>query len=82
MPKPGVADPDASAVQERSAPTPQEIQTQLLRVLASPAFHGSKRCHQFLEYVCDKALSGETGALKERTIAIEVFRPQSAVRFG
>ena len=79
MSKPAVADPVAGAVQERNAPTPEEIRKQLLRVLASPAFHGSKRCQQFLEYVCEKALSGETGALKERTIAIEVFgrSPQS-----
>ncbi|HXB69120.1 MAG TPA: hypothetical protein VNY05_12800 [Candidatus Acidoferrales bacterium] len=66
-------------VQERTTPSPDEIQRQLRCILASPAFHGSKRCQQFLEYVCDKSLSGETGALKERTIAIEVFgrQPQS-----
>lgn len=79
MSKPAVVEPEATLVRERNAPTPQEIRAQLLRVLASPAFHGSKRCQQFLEYVCQKALSGETGALKERTIAIEVFgrSPQS-----
>jgi hypothetical protein len=66
-------------VQERTTPSPDEIRRQLRRILASPAFHGSKRCQQFLEYVCDKSLSGEMGALKERTIAIAVFgrRPQS-----
>src|SRR5579863_10125301 len=73
MLKPAAADPALSVVQERTAPTPEEIRAQLQRVLASPAFHGSKRCQQFLDYVCDKALSGESGALKERTIAIEVF---------
>jgi hypothetical protein len=66
-------------VQERNAPSPEEIRRQLQVVLNSPSFHGSKRCQQFLEYVCEKSLSGESGALKERTIAIEVFgrQPQS-----
>jgi hypothetical protein len=61
-------------------PTPDEIRAQLQLILASPVFHGSKRCQQFLEYVCGKALSGEAGALKERSIAIEVFgrRPDAA----
>src|SRR5579883_3399505 len=62
------------------SPTPDEIHAQLRRILASPVFHGSKRCQQFLEYVCDKALAGDAGALKERSIAIEVFgrRPDAA----
>ena len=70
---------DLGVVQERTSPSVDEIQRQLRCILASPAFHGSKRCQQFLEYVCDKSLSGEIGALKERTIAIEVFgrQPQS-----
>jgi hypothetical protein len=60
-------------------PKPEEVQSQLRAVLASPAFHGSKRCQQFLEYVCEKWLAGEAGALKERTVAIDVFgrQPQS-----
>jgi hypothetical protein len=60
-------------------PKPEEIQSQLRAILASPAFHGSKRCQQFLEYVCEKSLAGEAGALKERTVAIDVFgrQPQS-----
>jgi hypothetical protein len=45
----------------------------LQQILASPVFHGSKRCQQFLEYVCVKSLAGENGALKERTVAVEVF---------
>lgn len=54
-------------------PTPDEIAVQLRLVLASPVFHGSKRCQQFLEYVCAKALAGDMGSLKERSIAIDVF---------
>jgi hypothetical protein len=60
--------PDGSAL-----PRPEEINGQLKRILSSPVFHGSKRCQQFLEYVCQKSLAGETGALKERSIAIDVF---------
>ncbi len=65
--------------QDPSKPKPEEIQSQLRSILASPAFHGSKRCQQFLEYVCDKSLAGEAGTLKERTVAIDVFgrQPQS-----
>ena len=55
------------------SPQPDEIRRQLQQVLASPAFHGSKRCQQFLEYVCAKSLAGEVGALKERSVAVEVF---------
>jgi hypothetical protein len=54
-------------------PRPEEIAEQLRAVLASPTFSGSKRCQQFLEYVCEKSLAGETGALKERSIALDVF---------
>lgn len=55
------------------APSPEEIRAQLRDMLASPAFHRSTRCQQFLEYVCEKSLSGEAGQLKERTVATEVF---------
>ncbi len=55
------------------APKPEEIVAQLHSILASPVFLGSKRCHQFLDYVCRKSMAGEAGALKERAIAIEVF---------
>jgi hypothetical protein len=57
-------------------PRPEEIAKQLHQLLASPAFHGSKRCQQFLEYVCEKSLAGEAGALKERCLAIDLFGRQ------
>ena len=70
---------DQPADGTRDVPTPEEIRQQLRMILISPSFHGSKRCHQFLEYACEQALKGETGALKERTVAIAVFGrpPQS-----
>ena len=60
----------------RVAPAGEEIRQQLRGILATSVFHGSKRCQQFLEHVCEKALSGRAGALKERMIAIEVFGRQ------
>ncbi len=63
-------------------PGADEIRRQLQSILASPIFHGSKRCQQFLEYVCEKSLSGEAGALKERMIAIEVFGRQPQTDLG
>lgn len=71
--------PENGAEQGASTPSPDEIRFELRRIIESPVFHGSKRCQQFLQYVCDKALSGEAGALKERTVAVEVFgrHPQS-----
>ncbi len=64
---------DSQVVPSHGGPTPDEIRCQLRLVLSSPVFHGSRRCQQFLEYVCDRQLSGESGGLKERSIAIEVF---------
>jgi hypothetical protein len=63
----------------RNLPIEDEIRAELRSILASPSFHGSKRCQQFLEYVCEKSLSGGAATLKERTVAVEVFgrRPQS-----
>jgi len=54
-------------------PNREEIGRQLRAILASPAFHGSRRCQQFLEFVCEKSLAGEGRTIKERTIAIDVF---------
>ena len=66
-------------VEERHSPKPEEVRRQLRVILDSPVFHGSKRCKQFLEYVCEKTLAGAADTLKERTIAVEVFgrAPQS-----
>ena len=61
------------------ASSTDEIRRQLRSMLESPVFHGSKRCKQFLEFICEKSLAGEADTLKERTIAVEVFgrAPQS-----
>lgn len=50
-----------------------EIKEELERILASPPFRNSRRYPALLRYVVEKTLSGEIGALKERTLGIEVF---------
>ncbi len=46
---------------------------ELKRILGSSAFHGSKRCQDFLSCVVTMALRGETSNIKERTLAVQVF---------
>src|ERR1700733_12275163 len=64
---------------KRKVPKPEESRQHLQEILKSPMFQGSKRCRQFLAYVCEEALAGGAACLKERTIAVEVFgrNPQS-----
>jgi hypothetical protein len=73
MLKPAAVTRETAEHDKPNAPTPEEIRQQVQHILASPPFHSSKRCQQFLEYVCEQALAGETGMLKERSIAIAVF---------
>ncbi len=74
-----VTHPRDEFIRETGQPKQEEIRGHLQEILLSPAFHGSKRCQQFLAYVCEKHLAGETVSLKERTVAVEVFgrSPQS-----
>ena len=55
---------------------PAEVLEQTERVLASPLFRNSKRYPDLLRYVVGKTLRGETDAIKERTLGIEVFHRQ------
>lgn len=52
---------------------PQQIRAELERILASPPFAGAHRSRQFLSYVVQNSLEDRDAALKEYTIAIEVF---------
>jgi hypothetical protein len=57
---------------------PEAVREHLERALSSSEFQSSKRCQEFLRYVVEKALAGQTDDLKERTIGMEVFgRPAS-----
>jgi len=54
--------------------TSESIEEQLARVLRSEAFANSERLRAFLEYTVRQHLQGNAEALKEYTIALEVFR--------
>jgi hypothetical protein len=56
-----------------SSPSPDEIRAHVARVLASPAFRASKRCHRFLDFIVTQLLEGHASTIKERTLATEVF---------
>jgi hypothetical protein len=51
----------------------EEIRTQLERVLNSQQFRTSRRCQILLRHVTEQTLAGDTVALKERTLGINVF---------
>jgi hypothetical protein len=49
------------------------VERELDAILASSAFHGSRRCSDFLRFIVTCTLDGRAEELKERTVAIEVF---------
>jgi TolB-like protein/Tfp pilus assembly protein PilF len=53
--------------------TPQEIRTQLEKLLASPLFARSGRMSRFLRFSVEHALAGTEGQVKEYLIGVEVF---------
>jgi hypothetical protein len=54
-------------------PNPDAVRAELERVLASHEFRSSRRSQEFLLYIVEHALAGDTDQLKERTIGIDVF---------
>lgn len=59
-------------------PDRKDVEALLRRILASPAFKGSQRCSDFLSHVVRLSLSGDTRALHERAIAVDLLgRPSS-----
>jgi hypothetical protein len=50
-----------------------EVRACLQQLLGSRLFRGSHRCQALLRYITEQTLAGETSALKERTLGIEVF---------
>jgi hypothetical protein len=59
---------------ELSKSREQDVRAELNRLLESPAFRTSKRCREFLEYIIEHTVRGPAGALKERSIGVELFR--------
>jgi hypothetical protein len=49
------------------------VRFELQRILASPLFQGSKRCHDFLQYIVSRTLNGELEGLTERFLGAELF---------
>ena len=63
-----------SDCRELSESREQAVRAELNRLLESSAFRTSKRSREFLEYVVEHTISGPTGALKERSIGVELFQ--------
>ncbi len=55
------------------SPTTEEVRAQLARILASRIFAGSHRSQRFLRYIVEKSFDSDSDALKEYTIAVDVF---------
>jgi hypothetical protein len=51
----------------------ETVRFELQRILASPLFQGSKRCHDFLQYIVTHTLEGELDGLTERFLGAELF---------
>lgn len=54
-------------------PTPDEVRSQLERLLASDVFARTDRLSRFLRFVVERALAGEAATLKEYVIGLEVY---------
>lgn len=54
-------------------PPPDEVRTQLERVLATEAFVNAGRLSRLLRYLVDRTLTGEGDQLKEYVLGVEVF---------
>jgi len=58
------------------------VRAELARLLESAAFRTSKRCREFLQYIVEHTISGPNGALKERSIGVELFQLPQAFDTG
>lgn len=72
--------PQADDTGDRFAPThgggaiPRSlVEGELARVTGSKSFRASRRHRQFLRHIVQQAMAGNTGALKEPVLALEVF---------
>ena len=52
----------------------QAVRAELQHLLESASFRTSKRCREFLEYIVEHTIEGPVGALKERSIGVELFQ--------
>ena len=52
---------------------PDKIAAQLKRILATPEFVTRKKVSQFLRYVVAQSLNGQSGSIKQYTVAVEAL---------
>ncbi len=55
------------------APSVDEVRTALKKVLSSEAFSRAERSQEFLRYVCELTLNGESSRINQYLIGFEVF---------
>jgi TolB-like protein len=55
------------------SPSPDDVRSELERILASDAFAASGRLTRLLRYVVERTLAGEGDQLKEYVLGVEVF---------
>ena len=66
--------PDLQIPTPRLPPEKAErILLELDRVLSSPQFKGSRRCHSLLRRIVEQSVVGEVDSLKERALGVDVF---------
>ena len=58
---------------ERGVPPDSEVRNQVRRIVESPDFAASERLQEFLEFVVETTLQGQTDRIKGYTIGTEVF---------
>ena len=60
-------------MQENQLNTPEEIKTQLEKILKSNTLKDSERLKRFLRFVVEQTLDGKADQLKQYTIATSAF---------
>ena len=54
-------------------PTPDQVNAQIQRIFASREFAQSHRLKKFLDFIVQETIAGRSSALKEYSVALEVF---------
>ncbi len=79
MPENTETDELPAAIYAEAGISPELIKSELSRITSSRSFQPSPRHQQLLRHLVEQAVAGNTGALKEQVLAIEVFeRPLDA----
>jgi hypothetical protein len=68
-----VTRPDNADQLHLSPEQTDEVRSELQKVLKSPSFQSSKRCHDFLEFIVNHTLAGDLDSLSERFLGADLF---------